>query len=185
MIEQTLRTTKQAMEKIVMALSNQLKGLHVGRASSSMVEDLPVDYYGSSMAMKQVGSITIPEANQIIITPWDKGALGPIETAIRISDLGINPVNDGQAVRLILPPLTEERRRDLVKVVGKMAEEARIAMRNERHTAWEAIQTAQKAGELTEDDRERGRKELDKLIEEMNSLVEKVTKTKEQDLMVM
>jgi ribosome recycling factor len=183
MIDQTLRATKQAMEKIVTALSEQLKGLHVGRASSAMVEDIIVDYYDSSLPMKQVGSITIPEANQIVITPWDKGAFGSIESAIRESDLGINPVNDGQAVRLILPPLTEERRRDLVKVVGKMTEEARIVLRNERHSAWEAIQGAQKAGDLTEDDRERGRKELDKLIEEMNGRVSAVSNEKEKQLL--
>ncbi|MEK7461051.1 MAG: ribosome recycling factor [Patescibacteria group bacterium] len=185
MIDQTLRHTKQEMEQVLLALSDQLKTLHIGRASSAMVENLLVEYYGSTLPLKQVGSITIPEANQIIITPWDKGALGPIEASIRASDLGINPVNDGQAIRIVLPLLTEDRRLELVKVVGKMAEEARIALRNQRHTAWEAVQSAQKSGNLTEDDRERGRKELDKLIEGMNGSVEKITKEKEQALLAL
>lgn len=183
MIDQTFRQTKETMEGILAALADQLKALHVGRASSAMVENLMVDYYGSSLPIKQVASITIPEANQIVLTPWDKGALGPIETAIRASDLGIQPINDGQAVRLVLPALTEERRRELIKVVGKMAEEARIALRSSRHEGWEAVQAAQKVGTVTEDDRERGRKELDKLIEEMNGRVSALATDKEKQLL--
>ena len=182
-MEVTLRQAKQEMERILVALAEQLKSLHVGRASTAMVEDLRVDYYGSPQPLKQVASLTVPEANQIVITPWDKGALGPIETAVRTSDLGLNPINDGQAIRLVLPLLTQERRRELVKVVGKMAEEGRIALRNERHSAWESIQAAQKTGSLTEDDRERGRKELDKLTGEMNDRIEQIVKDKERELL--
>lgn len=183
MLEQTLRNTKQKMETVLLALGEQLKGLHVGRASVALVEQIEVDYYGAKQPLKQVGSITIPEANQIVITPWDKGALAPIEAAIRASDLGVNPINDGKGVRIVLPPLTEERRRELAKIVSQMAEEARIALRNERRTAWESIQEAPKAGTLTEDDRDRGRAELDTLIGGLNKRVEEIVKEKEHEMM--
>lgn len=183
MIDQTLRDTKQKMQAIVEALSHQLKTLQAGRATTAMVDHLTVELYGSQMPMKQVGSITVPEANQLVITPWDKGALGPIETAIRTSDLGVNPINDGTAVRIVLPALTEERRRELTKVVGQMVEEARIAMRNHRRDAWDAIQAAQKAGTLTEDDRDRGRDELDKLVDAMNKQAERIGQDKEAELL--
>ncbi len=148
-----------------------------------MVEHVLVDYYGSQLPLKQVASITIPQANQILLTPWDRGALGPIETAVRTSDLGLQPVNDGQAIRIVLPPLTEERRRELTRMVGKLAEEARIALRTERHQAWEAIQKAQKDATITEDDRDRGREELDKMIEQLNKQVQEIATAKERDIL--
>lgn len=185
MIDQSIRDAKAQMDQVITALTDQLKTLHVGRATAAMVDHIEVEQYGTRMPLKQVGSITVPEPNQIAITPWDKSALGPIETAIRVSDLGVNPVNDGQAVRIVLPPLTQERRAELTKVVGKMAEEARIALRNQRHDAWETIQSAQKSGTVTEDDRDRARDELDKLIDTMNKRVADVAAEKERDLMAL
>lgn len=183
MVDQAIRAARDGMKFVLEALEEQLKTLHVGRANAGMVENIEVDYYGSRMPLKQVSSVTIPEPNQILMTPWDKGALGPIESAIRDSDLKLNPINDGKGVRVVLPALTEERRRELAKLVGKMAEEARIALRNERHSALESIQKAQKDGTITEDDLERARKELDKLIDEMNREVEATAKRKEQEMM--
>lgn len=185
MIDATLTQATGKMETIAQALADQLRSLQVGRATSGLVENISVELYGSPMTVQQVASITVPEANQILITPWDKGALGPIETAIRTTDLGINPVNDGKSIRLVLPQLTEERRKELVKLVGKMAEEARIALRNTRHEAWEKVQTAQKQGEITEDDRDGARAKLDQLIERMNKRVEELAKAKEQELLTL
>lgn len=183
MTDQAIRDAKQEMEQVLSLLSEQLKTLHVGRATSSLVENIEIDQYGARVPLKQVGSITIPEPTQIAITPWDKSALGAIEAAIRASDLGVNPVNDGQAVRVILPPLTQERRAELTKVVGKMAEEARIALRSYRHDSWEKIQKAAKETVITEDERDRGRKELDRVIDEMNKKIAEIAAEKERDLM--
>ena len=183
MISETLRITKQKMQLIIEALTDQFKSLHIGRASSALVENIEVEQYGTRMPLKQIGSIAVPEANQLVITPWDKSVLGAIETAIRQSDLGFNPVNDGNAVRIMLPPLTEERRREMTKVVGRMSEEARIALRNGRREAWDKIQAAEKAHTITEDDRDHGRDELDKVIDDMNKAIEKIAAQKEHDIM--
>lgn len=185
MIDQSLVQAKQQMQQVLDALRDQLKSVHVGRASAAMVEDLHVEQYGTLMALKQVGSITIPEANQIVVTPWDKSALGPIESAIRKSDLGVNPINDGQVVRVVLPALTEERRRELTKVVGRMAEEARIALRNARHDSLDKMQKAEKDAQITEDDFKRGRDELDKLIGTMNKEIDQTAAAKEQEMLAM
>lgn len=185
MVDQQIRSAKEQMQVILEALTEQLKALHVGRATAGMVESIRVDYYGSELPLQQVASITIPEANQLLITPWDRGALGPIEAAVRVSDLQMNPINDGQAIRIVLPALTEERRRELTKIVSKMAEEARIALRNQRHTVWESIQKAQKDGAITEDDRDRGRADLDKLIDQMNKQIEETAKTKDHEIMAL
>ncbi len=185
MLDQSISQAKQQMQQVLAALTDQLKNVHVGRASASMVEDLPVEQYGTMMALKQVGSITIPEANQIVISPWDKGALGPIESAVRKSDLGFNPINDGQVVRIVLPQLNEERRRELTKVVSRMAEEARIALRNARHESLDRIQKAQKETQITEDDLKRGRDELDKLIAAMNKEVDQIAAAKEAEMLAL
>lgn len=185
MVDQVINQAKQAMDQILVAFRRQLTAVHVGRASAGMVEDLQVEQYGAIVPVKQVASITIPEANQIAISPWDKIALGPIEAAIRASDLGVNPVNDGQVIRVILPPLTEERRRELTKVVGRMAEEVRIALRNVRHDHLDRLHKAQKETQITEDDLKRGRDEFDKVISAMNKEVDQIAAAKEQEMLAL
>lgn len=178
-----VRIANQKMDEIATALSDQFGGLHVGRAQASMVTKMMVEVYGSKLPLDQVASVTTPEANQILIAPWDRQNLQAIETAIREDDQGFQPVNDGQAIRIILPALTEERRTEIIKIAGKMAEEARIALRNVRHETLDEVSKQHKAGVITDDASERIKKDLDKLIGEMNDRVETLTAEKEKQLM--
>lgn len=159
--------------------------LRTGRAHPSLVEGILVNYYGARTPLMQVASVSIPEARQILIQPWDRGALGDIEQALRESDLGLNPVNDGANLRLTLPQLTEERRKDLVKLLNARAEEARIAIRTTREDIWKAIQEGEKAGEMSEDDKFTGKDTLQKVIDDFNGKIEEIRKTKEQEILNM
>ncbi len=174
---------KPKMQDVITHFEGELKSVRTGRAHGGLVENITVSYYGTETPIKQMAGITVPEATQLLITPWDRQALGDIEQAIRQANLGINPTNDGQAIRIILPALNEERRRDLVKQIGTMAETARISLRNLRKDAWEQVQKAEKSGDLPEDDRYRGEEELNKLIDDFNKQVEEKVKAKEQELM--
>ncbi len=175
--------TGRKMDEAINHLRDELKTINTGRASSLLVEGVVVQYYGNPTPLKQIASIATPDAHQIAITPWDKGALAEIESAIRNSDLGLAPTNDGNAVRLNLPPMTEERRNDLNKMVGKMAEETKISLRNIRGDAWEKIQEGEKKSELTEDDRDQSKKDLNDLISKKNELVDQITKEKQAEIM--
>lgn len=159
--------------------------LRTGRAHPSLVEGILVNYYGARTPLMQVASVSIPEARQILIQPWDRGALGDIESALRESDLGLNPVNDGANLRLTLPQLTEERRKDLVKLLNARAEEARIAIRTTREDIWKAIQDAEKSGEISEDDKFTGKDTLQKVIDDFNGKIEEIRKTKEQEILTL
>lgn len=168
------------MDEVIVRVSEEFQKIHTGRANPSLVEHVMVMSYGQATPLKAVGSITVPEPNQIAITPWDKDQLGAIDTAIREAGLGLNPTNDGNAVRITLPPLTQERRQELIKQVGKIAEEGRIALRDQRHEAVEAVRGDQAA---TEDDRFQAVKQLDELIATYNGKIESLVKAKEQELM--
>lgn len=183
MTEDIIKEYKPNMEKVIESFFQDIKSVHSGRASSAIVEDLVIDHYNSKMPLKQLASITVPSANLIMISPWDKGALNPIETAIRESDLNLNPNNDGSAIRLTLPPMSEERRKELVKVAHTKAEEARISIRNIREDAWKKVQTEQKQGDITEDDKYRGQEKLNDLVKEFNSKIEEIIITKEKELL--
>ena len=147
------------------------------------IENLSVDYYGTRTPLRQIASISIPEARQILISPWDKGSLVLIEAAIRESDLGLNPGNDGVALRITLPALTEETRKTLVKSLNQKAEEARIAVRNIREEIWKDIQDFEKEGTISEDDKFSGKEELQKVIDEYNQKLEALRKKKEEEVM--
>lgn len=183
MLEKIIAEAKPKMEQAVDHLKEDLKTIRTGRASSSLVDDVMVSYYGSTTPLKQVASVTTPDSNLISIAPWDKNILGDIELAIRNANLGFNPINDGHQVRIVLPPLTEERRKEFVKSVNQKAEVVRISLRNIRKEAWEKVQAGQKSGELTEDDKYRGEERLNKLIDEFNKQVDEIVKQKEKDIM--
>lgn len=157
--------------------------LRTGRAHPGLVESLLVEYYNTETPLKQIASISVPEARQIVIAPWDKGALTQIEAAVRESDLGLSPVNDGSVVRITLPALTEERRRELVKTLGTRAEEARIALRTVREEVWKSLQDLERSGEIGEDEKFHGKDDLQKLIDDYNAKIEAVREKKEAEIM--
>lgn len=177
------KDTEQKMDKVIEILSDALKNIHTSRASTALVENIEVSAYGQNMAIKTMAQISIPEPTQIAIIPWNKDQLGAIETAIRESDLGVNPVNDGNAVRINLPPLNEERRLEVVKQVKKIAEEARVELRNLRHQAQDLLKKDIEADKATEDDKFKITKELDDLIGKYNGQIEDLTKRKESEIM--
>ncbi len=174
-----VRDATAKMDEVIAKLGEEFGKIHTGRANPALIEHVMVMSYGQPMPLKGVASITVPESNQIAITPWDKDQLGAIDTAIRDAQLGFNPVNDGTAVRITLPPLTQERRQELVRQVGKIAEEGRIAMRDVRH---EAIESVRRDAEATEDDKFGVTKQLDDLIGSYNGKIEAMVKAKEQEL---
>lgn len=171
------------MEKAIERLKEEMGKLRTGRANAAIVENLPVDYYGAKSPLKQVASITVPEPRLIVITPWSKDNLVDIEKAVSESGLGLNPTNDGQVVRIAIPPLNEERRAELVKVLGKYSEEARVLIRQAREEAWDELQDLVKSGKLGEDSKFRGKEQLQKLIEGYNGKVEEVREKKEKEIM--
>lgn len=164
-------------------LRNEFARLQIGRASAALVEGVQVESYGMRQPLKAVASISVPEARSLVIQPWDKGNLGPIEKAVLAAGLGLNPINDGIVVRINIPALTEERRGDLVKIVKKMAEEARIGVRNSRQDAQNGLKKLKADGELTEDDLRGMEKNLQNEVDEVNRKIEELSKEKEVDIM--
>jgi ribosome recycling factor len=171
------------MKSAVDALQRELNTVRTGRASPSLVERLTVDYYGTPTPLQQVATIHAADARTLTIQPWDKHALGDIEKAILKSDLGLNPTNDGAVVRLNLPPLTEERRRELVRVVHKKVDEAKVAVRNCRRDGHDTLRDQEKAKEITADDLKRGTDRLQKLTDRYIAELDKVGQAKEQEIM--
>lgn len=174
---------KQKLEKILERLKQEVAGLRTGRATPALVEDLEVDYYGSKTPLKAMASISSPEPRSLVIQPWDKNAIQPIEKAIQSSSLGLNPVTDRDAVRLNIPPLTEERRKELTKLLGRYLEEARIHVRKEREDALRAIDHREKAKEISEDQKFRERNEVQKVVDEINKKIEEMGMAKEKEIM--
>ena len=171
------------MEKAMERLKNEIGKLRTGRANPAMVENLQVDYYGAKSPLKQVASVTIPEPRLIVITPWSKDNLVDIEKAVSEAGLGLNPTNDGQVIRIAIPPLTEERRTELVKVLGKYSEEARVLIRQAREDVWDEIQNLAKNGKLGEDAKFKGKDQLQKIIDEYNGKIEEIREKKEKEIM--
>lgn len=170
-------------EEAVTHFSEELAKLRTGRATPALVDRVLVNSYNTTLPIRQIASVSAPEARLIVIQPWDKGSLVPIEAAIREADLGLNPSNDGSVIRLSIPPLTEERRRDLVKSLNRLAEEARIAIRTIREDAWKEIQDAEKVGGMGEDDKFRGKDALQGVVERFNDRIEELRKKKEGEIM--
>jgi len=171
------------MNKSVVHTRHDFAGVRTGRASSSLVEKLSVDYYGEQVPMQQLAGFSVPEARQLVITPYDKGAIDAVEKAIQNSDLGLNPSNDGVVIRLGFPPLTEERRKELVRVVRQMSEDGKVALRNERRAARHELEQLEKDGDLSKDELQRAEKELDRIIHEQETEIDKALEAKEAELL--
>ncbi|MFA6973748.1 MAG: ribosome recycling factor [Parcubacteria group bacterium] len=183
MYQELIDNKKPEFEKSIEYFKEELNQLRTGRATTSLVDNLMVDYYGAKSPLKQVASITIPEPRTIMISPWDKSQLAAIEKAIRESQLNLNPNNDGQVVRVNLPALTEERRKELVKVLNQKAEEGRIAIRKQREEIWEEIQNMEKTGTIGEDDKFTGKDKLQEVVDTYNAKIEDVRKKKEEEIL--
>jgi len=183
MLENFVKELAPKLDKSVEFLIDELSNIHTGRASVSLVDDITVDVYGSKQPIKAVANITIPEARQILIQPWDKGVTSQIESAIRDSGLGFNPINTGDVIRVNLPELTEERRHEFVRIAKEKTEEARVGIRTARGEVWNAIKKAKTDGEISEDDMYRGEAEIQKLVDNYNKKVEDVLSQKEKELL--
>ncbi|MBU1032704.1 MAG: ribosome recycling factor [Patescibacteria group bacterium] len=169
--------------KVIEHLDSELKNLHSGRANASMVEDLMVQAYDSSMDMKSVASISVPDARTIQIEPWDKNLVKEIEKALLASRLGLAPNISGTVIRLSMPPMTEENRKELVKVVNQKVEQARISVRNVREGTRDKINAQEKEKKISEDDKFRLQEQLDKVVSEYNEKIEQIGKTKEREIL--
>lgn len=168
---------------VLARLRQETATLRTGRATAALVEHIEVDYYGTKTPLKALAAIAVPDARQIVIQPWDKNAVQPIEHAIRSSSIGLAPVTDHDAIRLAIPSLTEERRRDLGKVLGKMTEEARIHVRRERDEALKEIERAYKTKTMGEDEWMRGKKHIQKTVDDFNKKIEDIAAVKEKEIM--
>ncbi|MEJ6629236.1 MAG: ribosome recycling factor [Ilumatobacteraceae bacterium] len=173
----------EKMDNAVEHTQSQFSTVRTGRATPSLVERITVEYYGAQVPLQQLASISVPEARQLLIKPHDRGSIAAIEKAIQSSDLGVTPGNDGVVVRLSFPMLTEERRKEYVKVVKNMAEDGRIALRNVRRDARKTLETAEKAGDISKDDLERAEKELEKLTHDNVEAIDKAFSRKETELL--
>ena len=178
-----LSSYAQRMDKAVQALKEEFASLRTGRASANLLDQVSVDAYGSQMPLNQVGSISVPEPRSISVSVWDKGLVVSVEKAIRNAGLGLNPVVEGQNLRIPIPPLTEERRRELAKVAGKYAEQQKIAIRNVRRDAMDDLKRAEKDNVITQDEHRRMDAEVQKLTDDAVKRVDEVLKTKEQEIM--
>ncbi len=181
MIDLVLSEAEEKMKKAIEALRHEMSTIRTGRANPALLDRVQVEYYGSALPVNQVATISVPEPRLLMIAPWDKGALGPIERAIIKSDLGLNPTNDGNVIRLSIPYLTEERRRDLIKILKKYTEEGKVAIRNIRREANENLKSFEKEHEISEDDCKRGQEQVQKLtdkhIAEVDALEKASTRT--------
>jgi ribosome recycling factor len=174
---------ERRMKKAIEALKQDLGGLRTGRASAALVDRIQVEYYGTPTPLNQVASISVPEARLLVIQPWDRKLLTDIEKAIQKSDLGINPNNDGQVIRLNIPPMSEDRRRDLVKSLHKKLDEHKVAVRNIRRDIHDKLRDREKKKEVSEDELKRSTDRLQKLTDRFIDEMDKVGKTKEQEIL--
>lgn len=182
MIEDIMRETEERMDKAVKALRSDLATIRTGRASPALVERLPVEYYGTPTPLNQLAAISAPEPRLLVIRPWDPKSLSSIERAILKSDLGLTPINDGKLIRLAIPQLTEERRRELIKVVGKRVEEARIAIRNCRRDGLRDLRGLEKEKLISEDDYYHGKDEMQELTDRFIKEIDKIRRGKEKEI---
>lgn len=178
-----LKDMKRRMEGAVEALTDEFAGLRTGRASPALLEPLMVDAYGSMTPMNQVGNINAPEPRMLAVQVWDKSLVGAVEKAIRDSSLGLNPATDGQLVRVPLPELNEERRRELTKIAGKYTEQARVAVRNVRRDGMDTLKKQEKDGDLSKDDQKAYGDDIQKLTDQIISQIDQALAAKEQDIM--
>lgn len=183
MIDDLKNRTRGGMDKALEALRRDLSKVRTGRASVSILDDVRVDYYGTPTPLNQIGTLAVPEPRLITIQPWEKKLISEIERAIQKADLGINPTSDGIVIRLAFPPLTEERRKDMVKQVKKMGEEGKIAVRNARRDANDSLKKLLKDKAISEDDEKHGEKEIQSLTDDYVARIDKVIADKEKELL--
>ena len=179
----SLQKARQKMDGAIEALRREFAGVRTGKASPGLLDTVRVEAYGSVMPLNQVGTVTAPEARMLVVQPWDKGLLKAIEKGLRESDLGLNPSNDGALIRIPIPPLTEERRREYVKLLHKLTEEARVAVRNVRRDANDEVKQRQKDEGLSEDEIRREQGEVQKLTDSYIAKIDELMKHKEAEIM--
>ncbi len=182
-MEALIKETSARMERSIEAFKKDLGKVRTGRASFSLLDGVKVDYYGTPTPLQQVGTLSVPESRLITITPWDTKMIGPIEKAIQGAGLGLNPSSDGKVVRIPIPPLTEERRKELAKVVRKMSEEARVAVRNVRREEIEKLKEKEKKKEIPEDGVKRGQERIQKETDAFIKKIDDILKAKEQEIL--
>ena len=182
-MQEHLKLYEDKMEKSLDVLLDEYASIRAGRANPHVLDRLRIDYYGTPTPIQQVGNVTVPEARMIVIQPWEKSLLKEIEKAILVSDLGINPTNDGNVILLVFPELTEERRKDLAKDVKKKGEGAKVAIRNIRRDAMDSIKKMEKAGDISEDDLKQGEEKIQKITDKMIEKVDKAIETKTKEIM--
>ena len=178
-----IKNTEERMDKCINSVNREFATVRAGRANPSVLDRITVDYYGVPTPIQQIASVSVPEGRTLQIQPWDVSTLKLIEKAIQISDIGINPNNDGRVIRLIFPPLTEERRKDLVKEVRKMAEDGKVAIRSVRRDAIEKLKTMKKNNEITEDDQQSGEKKIQNLTDKFCAEVDTIESAKEKEIL--
>ncbi|HKZ22698.1 MAG TPA: ribosome recycling factor [candidate division Zixibacteria bacterium] len=183
MLNQIYTETEEKMKKAVEAVQKELASIRTGRATTALLDGIRVEYYGSAVPLNQVASVSAPEPKLLVIQPWEKKMIEEISRAILKSDLGLNPTSDGNVIRLGIPPLTEERRKDLVKLIKKLAEEGKISIRNIRREANEALDKTEKKKEISEDDNRKSQERIQKLTDRYIEAIDKVVKVKEVEIM--
>ena len=182
-MSEELKVYEEKMEKSIDALLNEYASIRAGRANPHVLDKIKVDYYGTPTPIQQVGNISVPEARMILIQPWEKSLIRPIEKAIQTSELGINPSNDGTVIRLVFPELTEDRRKELAKDVKKKGDGAKVAIRNIRRDAMDYVKALKKKSEITEDDQKNLEKELQDLTDKRCKEIDELTAKKDKELM--
>jgi len=182
-MEAILTSAEERMKKSLAALQEELGSLRTGRASAALFERIKVQYYGNPTPLNQVATVSVPESRLVVIQPWDKAALPEIEKAIQSSELSVNPNNDGKVIRINIPPLTEDRRKDLVKVARNMAEQSRVAIRNIRRDANDDLKKSQKASDISEDDEKRGIDQIQKLTDSFIEKIHEIIEAKEKEIL--
>lgn len=183
MVKEILKETENRMKAVIEATRKELAAVRTGRANTALLDRVTVDYYGTPTPINQLANISAPEARLLVIQPWDKGILKDVEKAILKSDLGLVPTNDGAVIRIAIPQLTEERRRELVKLVKKEAEEKRVAVRNIRRDTNEHIKAGEKKGQVSEDDSRRGQEDIQKLTDKYIAEIDRLVEHKEKEIL--
>ncbi|NLT19447.1 MAG: ribosome recycling factor [Syntrophomonadaceae bacterium] len=183
MVKDILNESEEKMKKTIEHLTKDLASMRAGRANPAMLDRIMVDYYGEPTPLTQLANITVPEARLIVIQPWDKSSIGSIEKAVMKSDLGVNPSNDGNVIRIAIPQLTEERRKDMVKLIKKRAEEARVAVRNIRRDANDMLKSLEKDKSVSEDESKKGMDDVQKSTDKFIKDIDSILAAKEKDIM--
>ncbi len=183
MKEQIFQKFNEEMEKAISSLEKSFSRVRTGRASTSLLDGIKVDYYGTATPISQVATLSVPESRLIVVAPWDASVIGAIEKAIQKSDLGLTPTNDGKIIRLMIPQLTEERRKELVKLVKKMAEEGKIKLRNDRRDANESLKNIKKNSVISEDELFAAQEEVQKITDRYIEKIDKILSAKEKEIM--